>query len=127
MLSPESGVMTGALVDYDQDGWPDIFVANDTQPNKLYRNLRNGMFRDVALEAGVALSQDGKARAGMGVDAADFDGSGKPGLAVTNFVNEMIGVTEFMISCVSTLMSFCEKSISRCSSSSRMFWNEISL
>ncbi len=81
-----------ALIDYDQDGWPDIFVANDTQPNKLYRNLRNGQFRDVALEAGVALSQDGKARAGMGVDAGDFDGSGKPGLAVTNFDNEMIGL-----------------------------------
>jgi enediyne biosynthesis protein E4 len=81
-----------ALVDYDQDGWPDIFVANDTQPNKLYRNLHDGTFRDVALEAGVALSQDGKARAGMGVDAADFDGSGKPGLAVTNFDNEMIGL-----------------------------------
>jgi len=81
-----------ALVDYDQDGWPDIFVANDTQPNKLYRNLRNGKFRDVALEAGVALSEDGKARAGMGVDAADFDGSGKSGLAITNFDNEMIGL-----------------------------------
>src|SRR4030095_15725897 len=64
------------LIDYDQDGWPDVFVANDTQPNKLYRNLRNGKFRDVALETGVALSEDGKARAGMGVDAADFDGSG---------------------------------------------------
>ena len=81
-----------ALLDYDQDGWPDIFVANDTQPNKLYRNLHNGKFRDVGLEAGVALSQDGKARAGMGVDAADFDGSGRPGLAVTNFDNEMIGL-----------------------------------
>jgi hypothetical protein len=81
-----------ALIDYDQDGWPDIFVANDTQPNKLYRNLRNGKFRDVALEAGVALSQDGKARAGMGVDAGDFDGSGRPGLAITNFDNEMIGL-----------------------------------
>jgi enediyne biosynthesis protein E4 len=81
-----------ALVDHDQDGWPDIFVANDTQPNKLYRNLRNGKFRDVALESGVALSQDGKARAGMGVDAADFDGSGRSGLAVTNFDNEMIGL-----------------------------------
>ena len=81
-----------ALIDDDQDGWPDIFVANDTQPNKLYRNLRNGTFRDVALEAGVALSEDGKARAGMGVDAADFDNSGRPGLAVTNFDNEMIGL-----------------------------------
>ena len=68
-----------ALLDDDQDGWPDIFVANDTQPNKLYRNQRNGRFRDVALQAGVALSEDGKARAGMGVDAADFDNSGRTG------------------------------------------------
>jgi hypothetical protein len=52
------------LIDFDRDGWPDVFVANDTQPNKLYRNLRNGRFKDVALEAGVALSEDGKARAG---------------------------------------------------------------
>ncbi|HLG55339.1 MAG TPA: CRTAC1 family protein [Vicinamibacterales bacterium] len=81
-----------AMLDYDQDGWPDLFVANDTQPNKLYRNLRNGRFKDVGLEAGVALSVDGKARAGMGVDAADFDNSGRPGLAVTNFDNEMIGL-----------------------------------
>ena len=81
-----------ALIDQAQDGWPDIFVANDTQPNKLYRNQRNGRFRDTALEAGVALSEDGKARAGMGVDAADFDNSGQPGLAVTNFAGEMIGL-----------------------------------
>jgi enediyne biosynthesis protein E4 len=81
-----------AMLDYDQDGWPDLFVANDTQPNKLYRNLRNGRFKDVGLEAGVALSVDGKARAGMGVDAADFDNSGRPGVAVTNFDNEMIGL-----------------------------------
>jgi hypothetical protein len=81
-----------ALIDDDQDGWPDIFVANDTQPNKLYRNLRNGTFRDVALEAAVALSDDGKARAGMGVDAGDFDNSGRVGLAITNFEGEMIGL-----------------------------------
>src|ERR1043166_1484047 len=81
-----------APIDYDQDGWPDIFVANDTQPNKLYRNLRNGKFRDVALEAGVALSEDGKARAGMGVAAADFDNSGRTGLAITNFDNEMLAL-----------------------------------
>ena len=81
-----------ALIDHDQDGWPDIFVANDTQPNKLYRNQRNGTFRDVALQAGVALSADGKARAGMGVDVGDFDGSGRPGLAITNFEGEMIGL-----------------------------------
>ena len=57
------------MLDYDQDGWPDLLVANDTQPNKLYRNQRNGTVRDVAVEAGIAFSQEGKARAGMGVDA----------------------------------------------------------
>ena len=81
-----------AMLDYDQDGWPDLFVANDTQPNKLYRNLRNGKFRDVAVEAGLAFSMEGKARAGMGVDVADFDNSGRFSLAITNFDNEMIGL-----------------------------------
>src|SRR6185295_6191495 len=80
------------LLDYDHDGWPDILVANDTQPNKLYRNLRNGTFEDVAVRAGVAFSEDGKARAGMGVDVADFDNSGAPGIAITNFDNEMIAL-----------------------------------
>ena len=81
-----------ALLDYDRDGWPDLLVANDTQPNKLYRNLRSGKFKDVGVEAGVAFSAEGKARAGMGVDTADFDGSGFPGIAITNFDNEMIGL-----------------------------------
>jgi enediyne biosynthesis protein E4 len=80
------------MIDSDIDGWPDLFVANDTQPNKLYRNLRNGTFRDVAVEAGLAFSAEGKARAGMGADAGDFDNSGVPGLAVTNFDNEMIAL-----------------------------------
>jgi hypothetical protein len=81
-----------ALFDYDQDGWPDLLVANDTQPNKLYRNLGNGKFKDVAVEAGLAFSADGKARAGMGVDVGDFENSGRPGVAITNFDNEMIGL-----------------------------------
>jgi len=81
-----------AMLDYDQDGWPDLLVANDTQPNKLYRNLHNGKFRDVAVEAGLAFSTEGKARAGMGVDVGDFDNSGNPGIAITNFDNEMIGL-----------------------------------
>ena len=81
-----------AMVDYDEDGWPDLLVANDTQPNKLYRNQRNGSFRDVALEAGIAFSAEGKARAGMGVDAGDFENSGRTGVAITNFDNEMIGL-----------------------------------
>jgi enediyne biosynthesis protein E4 len=81
-----------AMLDYDQDGWPDLLVANDTQPNKLYKNLRNGKFKDVAVEAGLAFSTEGKARAGMGLDVADFENSGKPGVAITNFDNEMIGL-----------------------------------
>jgi len=81
-----------ALLDHDHDGWPDLIVANDTQPNKLYRNLHNGTFKDVGVEAGIAFSVEGKARAGMGVDTADFDGSGLPGIAITNFDNEMIGL-----------------------------------
>jgi enediyne biosynthesis protein E4 len=80
-----------ALLDYDRDGWPDLLVANDTQPNKLYRNQKNGTFKDVAVEADIAFSNDGKARAGMGVDVADFENSGVAGVAITNFDNEMIG------------------------------------
>jgi len=81
-----------AMMDHDLDGWIDLFVANDTQPNKLYRNMRNGTFHDVALKAGVAFSEDGKARAGMGVDVADYDNSGIPGLVITNFDNEMLAL-----------------------------------
>ncbi|HEY2121095.1 MAG TPA: CRTAC1 family protein [Candidatus Acidoferrum sp.] len=81
-----------AMLDYDQDGWPDVLVANDTQPNKLYHNSRTGKFKDIALEAGLAFSTEGKARAGMGVDVADFENSGKPGIIITNFDNEMIGL-----------------------------------
>jgi enediyne biosynthesis protein E4 len=81
-----------AMLDDDRDGWPDLLVANDTQPNKLYRNQRNGTFKDVAVEAGLAFSSEGKARAGMGVDAADFKNSGAAGVAITNFDNEMIGL-----------------------------------
>lgn len=80
------------MLDYDRDGWPDLFVANDTQPNKLYRNQRNGTFQETGLRAGVAFSDEGKARGGMGVDAADLDNSGIPSLAVTNFHNEMLAL-----------------------------------
>lgn len=80
------------MLDDDRDGWPDLFIANDTQPNKLYRNRRDGTFREGAVEAGVALSREGRARAGMGVDAGDIDGSGRSSIAVTNFDNEMVGL-----------------------------------
>lgn len=81
-----------AVLDIDNDGWPDLFVANDTQPNKLYRNLRDGRFAEVGLDLGVAFSQDGKARAGMGADAGDLLGNGRESLVVTNFENEMAGL-----------------------------------
>jgi enediyne biosynthesis protein E4 len=81
-----------ALFDQNHDGWPDLLVANDTQPNKLYRNQHNGTFKDYAVEAGIAFSSEGKARAGMGIDVADFDNSGTPGVVITNFDNEMIGL-----------------------------------
>ncbi|MGH9162401.1 MAG: CRTAC1 family protein [Vicinamibacteraceae bacterium] len=81
-----------AMLDENEDGWPDLFVANDTQPNKLYRNRRDGTFTEVAVEVGVAFSAEGKARAGMGVDVGDIDRSGRPSLAVTNFDNEMVGL-----------------------------------
>lgn len=81
-----------AMLDYDGDGWPDLIAANDTQPNKLYRNQRDGTFEEIGVKAGVAFSEDGKARAGMGVDAADFTNSGSNGVAITNFDNEMMAL-----------------------------------
>ena len=81
-----------ALLDYDRDGWPDLFIANDTQPNKLYRNQRNGTVEEVGLHAGAAFSEDGRARAGMGVDTADIDNSGAESIVVTNFDNEKMAL-----------------------------------
>jgi hypothetical protein len=80
------------VLDYNQDGWPDLFVANDTQPNKLYRNLLNGTFKEEGMQAGVAYGEDGVARGAMGADAADYDGSGRPHLLVGNFSNQMLGL-----------------------------------
>ena len=81
-----------SMFDYDRDGWLDLLVANDTQPNKLYRNNKDGTFSEIGVRAGVAFSEDGKARAGMGVDVADFENSGLAGIAVTNFDNEMMAL-----------------------------------
>lgn len=81
-----------AVLDYDSDGWPDLFVANDTQPNKLFRNTGKGTFTEVGLRAGVAYSEEGIARGAMGVDAADYDRSGRPHLLVGNFSNQMLGL-----------------------------------
>ena len=80
------------LVEYDADPWPDVFIANDTQPNKLYRNNGNGTFTELGLKAGLALSEEGRARAGMGVDSADVDNTGTTTVVVTNFSGEMLGL-----------------------------------
>ncbi len=80
------------VLDYNLDGWPDLFTANDTQPNKLYRNTRDGRFTEEAVAAGVAYGEDGVARGAMGVDAADYDRSGRPHLVVGNFSNQMLGL-----------------------------------
>jgi len=89
---PTSKTLGVAVLDFDNDGWPDLLFSNDTQPNKLYRNNGNGTFTEKAVVAGVAFSEDGVARAGMGVDAADYDHSGFPSLLITNFSNQMLSL-----------------------------------
>jgi len=79
------GVLTA---DFDNDGWPDIYVANDSKPSILYHNKGNGTFVDTALEAGCALSLDGKAQAGMGVSAGDYDLDGHLDILKTNFAGD---------------------------------------
>lgn len=92
-VSDPAGKTLGvALLDFDTDGWLDLFVANDTEPNKLYRNNHNGTFTDNAVIAGVAFSEAGTPRAGMGVDAADYDGSGQQSVVIGNFTNESMAL-----------------------------------
>src|SRR3984885_2035902 len=80
------------VLDANQDGWPDILISNDTQPNKLYINNGNGTFSERGVSAGIAYSEDGIARAGMGVDAGDYDRSGYPSVLITNFSNQMLAL-----------------------------------
>lgn len=75
-------------LDYNEDGWPDIFVACDSTPSILYRNNHDGTFADVAVEAGVAFNEDGREQAGMGSTAADFDADGHLDLFKTNFSDD---------------------------------------
>lgn len=92
VADPTSKSLGVAVLDYDGDGWVDLFVANDTQPNKLYRNNRNGTFAEQGVAAGVAYSEDGVARGAMGVDAADYDRSGRMHVLVGNFTNQMLAL-----------------------------------
>jgi enediyne biosynthesis protein E4 len=92
LYDPTSKSLGIAILDANQDGWPDIMVSNDTQPNKLYINNGNGTFSEKGVSAGIGYSEDGIARAGMGVDAADYDRSGYPSLLITNFSNQMLAL-----------------------------------
>jgi len=89
---PTSKSLGIAILDYNADGWPDILIANDTQPNKLYLNKKDGTFEERAVSSGIAFSEDGVARAGMGVDAADYDRSGRPSVLISNFSNQMVSL-----------------------------------
>ena len=91
-VAPYRGNGLGVAVsDIDDDGWPDVFVANDSTPNFLFHN-KNGSFTEISGLAGVAVASDGKARAGMGTAFGDFAGTGRPGLVVTNHETEMHSV-----------------------------------
>jgi enediyne biosynthesis protein E4 len=81
-----------AVTDVNQDGWPDLLMANDTQPNRLYVNNGNGTFTEKGVLAGIAYSEQGIARAGMGVATADYDRSGYPSVIITNFSNQMLAL-----------------------------------
>ena len=89
---PTSKSLGIAVLDVNLDGWPDILIANDTQPNKLYVNKKNGTFEERGVAAGIGFSEDGVARAGMGADAADYDRSGNPSLIISNFANQMVSL-----------------------------------
>ncbi|MDP6579129.1 MAG: CRTAC1 family protein [Vicinamibacterales bacterium] len=89
---PSAKALGVAMLDVDGDDWMDLFVTNDTQPDQLFRNQGDGTFEDIGVLAGVAFSDTGVARAGMGVDAVDYDGSGRPDLIIGNFSTEMMAL-----------------------------------
>jgi hypothetical protein len=88
LVNPAGKALGVALLDFDGDGWMDLFVANDTQPNNLYRNNHDGTFTDAGLMAGVAYGDAGQTRAGMGTDSGDYDNSGRQSLVIGNFANQ---------------------------------------
>ena len=77
-----------AINDFDRDGWPDIVIANDSFPEQLFRNNRDGSFREVATDLGMAYNEDGKTFAGMGVDFADYDNDGWPDVFIDALANQ---------------------------------------
>lgn len=92
LWNPSAKGLGVAVLDHDADGLPDLAVANDTQPNDLYRNLGGGRFENVGVLAGIAFAENGAARGAMGIDASDYDGDGLPDLVIGNFSNEMVSL-----------------------------------
>jgi hypothetical protein len=92
LLDPTGKALGVAVFDSNNDGWPDLLVANDTQPNRLYVNNKNGTFTERGVQAGIAFSEDGTVRGAMGVDTSDYDGSGFASLLIANFSNEMLSL-----------------------------------
>jgi len=92
LFDPSGKSLGIALIDYEDDGWLDLFVTNDTQSNKLYHNNHDGTFKEEGFTAGVAFSDAGRARAGMGTDAGDYDNSGRQSLLIGNFTQESMSL-----------------------------------
>ncbi len=92
IIDPDSKSLGVCILDFNQDGLPDIFEANDTQPNKLYQNNGDGTFIEVGMLTAVAYDERGVATGAMGVDAADYDKSGRESIIIGNFSNEMLNL-----------------------------------
>jgi len=90
ILNSHSKALGVVVCDYDGDSWPDLFVANDTEPNFLFHNQGDGAFKEVGVESGIALSERGVSRAGMGIDAADTQHNGAFDVLITNFAGEQL-------------------------------------
>jgi hypothetical protein len=92
LLDATSKGLGVSVLDANQDSWPDLLLANDTQPNRLYINSGKGTFTEKGVMAGIAYSELGNARAGMGVAVGDYDRSGFPSVLITNFSSEMLAL-----------------------------------
>jgi len=92
LFAPDAKSLGVSVLDLDGDTWPDLAVADDTQPNLLYHNRGDGTFEEIGVASGMAFSESGVARGAMGIDAADYDRTGRPSLVIGNFANEMVAL-----------------------------------